>query len=246
MSGAPGGDSNARRAAYRAAALPTELQGRDPFRLCPSASDRQAGQVLSLHMGGDPVHIPPSPFPRRAHRRWCKGTPEMERKLGIEPPVSTTAWSRSATKLHPHVLRGCRPGPALPRGILLMNVATHAALRRDGRGPGGREAKQKGPDPSGIRASRARSGQDASTRLAVPDACRDRDHHASTASARSRRGAVRTRPGRRPPWRPRRRTHFGPRGGSMSSLAAGRFSRCVLEVFLSVASERRKVDGCGL
>jgi len=67
-----------------------------PFRLCPSASGRQAGQVLSLHMGGDPVHIPLSPFPRRARKRWCKGTPEMERKKGIEPLASTMAWSRSA------------------------------------------------------------------------------------------------------------------------------------------------------
>ena len=46
------------------------------FRLCPSASDRQADQVLSLHMGSDPVHIPASPFPRRARGGWCKGTPE--------------------------------------------------------------------------------------------------------------------------------------------------------------------------
>ena len=46
------------------------------FRLCPSASDRRSDQVLSLHNGRDPVHIPTSPFPRRARGRWCKGTPE--------------------------------------------------------------------------------------------------------------------------------------------------------------------------
>lgn len=71
-------------------------KGELPFRLCPSASGRQADQVLSLHMGRDPVHIPPSPFPRRARRRWCKGTPEMERTVGIEPTASRVALSRSA------------------------------------------------------------------------------------------------------------------------------------------------------
>ena len=53
------------------------------FRLCPSASDRQADQVLSLHMGSDPVHIPASPVPRRARGGWCKGTPESGAEEGI-------------------------------------------------------------------------------------------------------------------------------------------------------------------
>ena len=39
--------------------LPTELLGQDPLRLCPCASGQQADQVLSLHKGCYPVHIPP-------------------------------------------------------------------------------------------------------------------------------------------------------------------------------------------
>ena len=167
------------------------------FRLCPSASDRQADQVLSLHMGSDPVHIPASPVPRRARGGWCKGTPES----GAEGGIRTRGLDHGVVALfHLSYIRKscearCRPVPALPRGNLLMNVAAHAALRRDDRGHAGRQGKQKGPDPSGIRASRVRSGQDALTRLAVPDVCGDRDNRASTASIRSSQARMQSRSG---------------------------------------------------
>lgn len=90
------------------------------FRLCPSASDRRTDQVLSLHMGRDPVHIPASPFPRRARGGWCKGTPES----GAEGGIRTRGLDHGVVALFhlSYIRKSCearlRPVPALPRGIL--------------------------------------------------------------------------------------------------------------------------------
>jgi hypothetical protein len=69
----------------------------NPLRLCPCASGRHAGQVLSLHMGGDPVHIPP----RRSHGR-APAVPQGHTRSGA---------ARS------------RPEPAPQRGNFLRNDA---------------------------------------------------------------------------------------------------------------------------
>ena len=190
------------------------------------------------------MHIPASPFPRRARGGWCKGTPES----GAEDGNRTRGLDHGVVALCPlSYIRLCcearfRPVPVLPRGILLMNVAAECSCAA--RWPQSRRTgKQKGPDPSGIRASRVRSEEDALTRPAVPDVCGDRDNRASTASTRSPEARVRTRSCWRPPWRPRRQTYFGPLRGSNSSLAVLRLSRCVLKEFLCVATNRRKYDG---
>ena len=82
-------------------------------------------------MGSDPVHIPASPFPRRARGRWCKGTPES----GAEDGDRTRGLDHGVVVLCPLSYIRCecearlRPVPVRPRGMLLMNVAALCSVR---------------------------------------------------------------------------------------------------------------------
>lgn len=85
--------SNARPESYKDPALPTELHGHDPSRLCPHAMTRQA--ETPLHVGA----AAPTHMPTRSTQCLCAGTPEMvmERMMGFEPMASTVAWSRATS-----------------------------------------------------------------------------------------------------------------------------------------------------
>ena len=69
-----------------------------------------AVRVLSLHMGRDPVHIPPCRS-RGCERRWCMGTPEVERTSDACASMPATSCEVCS-----------RPEPAPPRGNLLKNI----------------------------------------------------------------------------------------------------------------------------
>ena len=95
VSGALGDVSNARPAAYKAAALPAELRGLvNPLRLCPRASiPSDAG--VSLHgVGPDRAH--PATANTIGAAAECMGTPGVERMTSIELVASAMAWPRSA------------------------------------------------------------------------------------------------------------------------------------------------------
>lgn len=112
------------------------------------------------------MHIPASPFPRRARGGWCKGTPES----GAEDGLRTRGLDHGVVALcllsYIRKLRGSLPASTGAASRHLVNehrcacsVAARWPLPRRAR------RKQKGPDPSGIRASREEKSR--KTRLHV-------------------------------------------------------------------------------
>lgn len=96
VSGALGGESNARPIAYKAIALPTELRGQIHLGCALTRPS-----VRSLHTNSSCG----TPQERWAHSRnlpagkfrLCVNTPEMERATGFEPVTSALATPRSTS-----------------------------------------------------------------------------------------------------------------------------------------------------
>lgn len=197
MSGAQGDDSNARPAAYKAAALPSELQGRNPLSAV-SKRECSASRPGPLAAHGERPRAHPR-FAGPTARAWRVVHGHTRKWSGRrESNPRPRPWRGRAlpTELHPQKLRGLPPASTGAASRHLVNER-RCACSVAARWPQPRRArrKTKRPGSSGIRASRARSGQDALTRLAVPDVCGDRDNRASTASTRSSQARMRTRSG---------------------------------------------------
>lgn len=110
-----------------------------PLRLCPGASGRHAGPVPSLHMGCDPVHIPP------CRSRGCaRAVVPGHTRSGTEEGHGPRPSVRSIAKQQP-----ASTGAAFAASCEgAIHAAVDAAALREGEGQ-----KRKGPDPFGVRAS---------------------------------------------------------------------------------------------
>ena len=125
---------------------PARRTRQDPFRLCPSASDRRAGQVPSLHMGCDPVHIPPSPFPRRAPGGGARAHPKWSGRRGSNPWPRPWRGRALPIELHPLFVRGSRPAStgAASRHLVNERRCMRSVAARWPRAPRGRKTKRPG------------------------------------------------------------------------------------------------------
>lgn len=111
-----------------------------PLRLCPGASGRHAGPVPSLHMGCDPVHIPP------CRSRGCA------RAVVPGHTRSGTEEGHVHAALRPIDLRRSgRPVPVLRSRRVVKERSTQPSMRP--RLVKVKDKKRKGPDPFGVRAS---------------------------------------------------------------------------------------------
>lgn len=168
--GAPGESRTPKILLLRQACLPVPSPG-----LCSlstsAVSMREVRSRLATHRrvrctwGCDPRAHPAQPRLRLALERCCIGTPEVERKTGLEPVASAVAWPRSAnTELHPQIFarpwRRPVPTPA-SRQIVKEPLASNGSRRSAITAR--RVKKQKGPVPCQNRASGYRVTESALT-----------------------------------------------------------------------------------
>ena len=163
MSGALGDDSNARPATYKAAALPTELRGREESTSAVPKREHPVGCGVSLHVAWPrAAHIPyrqhhvARPRSERTHPKWSG------RRVSNSWP---RPWRGRAlpAELHPQRCKtNHRPVPRSTCGKLLKSghrgrwcdPSIAGLCRCAGRL---RSKNEKGPDPFGIRASANRA-----------------------------------------------------------------------------------------
>ena len=118
MSGAPGDGSNARPAAYKAAALPAELRGLVciHFGCARARASRRTWCLAARGLAKDRAH-PGPPTPCRVATE-CKDTPEVERMTGLEPMSWPWRGLALPIELHPQKVQG------------MPSASTEAALRQ--------------------------------------------------------------------------------------------------------------------